>query len=153
MRTLVPAANEVSNLIDQVSTAARRAHLDVGNLEPEPVIEGQLFDTYRYRMRMFGTYHDIGQMLANIGSLNRIVTAINLQLTLPQGGPPSPAGKQMLQSSFEIQTYVVRTAPRAASAAKKPANGGPTPPPTAPPGPSGPAGIGAKAGKPPAGGA
>ena len=136
MRTLVPAANEVSNLIDQVSTAARRAHLDVGTLEPEPVIEGELFDTYRYRLRLTGAYNDIAEMLTNIGSLNRIVTSLNVQLTAPQGAAPTPAGKQMLTSTFEIQTYVVRTAPKAkpvsknAAAAAAAAAGppGPTPP-------------------------
>ncbi|MFI5233466.1 MAG: type 4a pilus biogenesis protein PilO [Gemmatimonadales bacterium] len=136
MRTLVPAANEVSNLIDQVSTAARRAHLDVGTLEPEPVIEGELFDTYRYRLRLTGAYNDIAEMLTNIGSLNRIVTSLNVQLASPQGAGPTPAGKQMLASTFEIQTYVVRTAPRAkpvsknaaAAAAAAAAAPGPTPP-------------------------
>lgn len=136
MRTLVPAANEVSNLIDQVSTAARRAHLDIGTLEPEPVIEGELFDTYRYRLRLTGAYNDIAEMLTNIGSLNRIVTSLNVQLAAPQGASPTPAGKQMLASTFEIQTYVVRTAPRAkpvsknaaAAAAAAAAAPGPTPP-------------------------
>jgi len=121
MRTLVPAANEVPNLVDQVSTAARRAHLDIGTLEPEPVIEGDMFDTYRYRLRLTGAYNDIAEMLTNIGSLNRIVTALNVQLVLPQGAVVSPAGKQLLASTFEIQTYVVRTAPRVKPGAKKPA--------------------------------
>ena len=120
MRTLVPAANEVSSLIDQVSTAARRARLDVGTLEPEPVIEGEMFDTYRYRMKMNGSYHDLAQMLTNVASLNRIVSSINLQLGLQTSGPPAGPGKQMLASSFEIQTYVVRTAPRLKPGAKKP---------------------------------
>jgi type IV pilus assembly protein PilO len=144
MRTLVPAANEVSSLIDQVSTAARRARLDVGALEPEPVIEGELFDTYRYRMRMNGSYHDIAQMLTNIGSLNRIVSSLDLHLTLASGGAGAAAGKQMLASTFEIQTYVVRTAPRVKPGGKKSPNaekaaaaaaaGGP--PTAAPPGPT-----------------
>jgi type IV pilus assembly protein PilO len=121
MRTLVPTANEVSSLIDQVSTAARRARLDISTLEPEPVIEGELFDTYRYRMRVNGSYHDIGRMLTNIGSLNRVVTSINLQLALPQGNLTSPPGKQVLATGFEIQTYVVRTTPRSKPAAAKPA--------------------------------
>lgn len=133
MRTLVPAANEVSSLIDQVSTAARRAGLDIGALEPEPVIEGELFDTYRYRIRMNGAYQDIGAMLTNIGSLNRIVSSINLQLALAGGNVAGQPGKQMLASIFEIQTYVVRTAPRKGGAKKPAANGaappGPTPPP------------------------
>jgi type IV pilus assembly protein PilO len=153
MRTLVPAANEVSSLIDQVSTAARRAKLDIGTLEPEPPIEGELFDTYRYRLKLCGSYNDIGQMLTNIGSLNRIVTAINLQLVLPQGCPASPPGKQLLTTTFEIQTYVVRTAPKkgvkklspnAAAAAAATGAPGPTPP-------GAPAGAPTK--KPPGGGA
>lgn len=122
MRTLVPAANEVSSLIDQISTAARRARLDVGNLEPEPVIEGDMFDTYRYKMKISGAYHDIGQMLTNIASLNRIVSTLNLQLNLQPSGPGAGPGKQMLLSSFEIQTYVVRTAPKVKPGGKKSPN-------------------------------
>jgi type IV pilus assembly protein PilO len=157
MRTLVPAANEVSMLIDQVSTAARRARLDIGTLEPEPPIEGELFDTYRYRMRLNGSYHDIGQMLTNIGSLNRIVTSLNLQLNMPQGNLASPAGRQLLASSFEIQTYVVRTSPK--KGPKKPAAatpGAPAAAPAAPPAGATPPGVPANAArstpKPPGGG-
>ena len=156
MRTLVPAANEVYSLIDQVSSAARRANLDVGALEPEPPIDGELFDTFRYRMKICGSYNDLAAMLTNIGSLNRIVTAINLQLSLPQGCAAKP-GKQVLSSSFEIQTYVVRTAPKK-GAPKKPAgaSGGATPPPAAPTAPPAAAGsppspTGGR-GKPPGGG-
>lgn len=134
MRTLVPAANEVSNLIDQVSSAARRAHLDIGALEPEPVIEGEMFDTYRYRMRMNGSYHDIAQMLTNIGSLNRIATTLNLNLQLAAG--TAPPGKQLLASTFELQTYVIRTSARGKPQDKKPAAAGapPAASPSAPPG-------------------
>jgi type IV pilus assembly protein PilO len=152
MRTLVPAANEVSSLIDQVSTAARRARLDVGALEPEPVIEGEMFDTYRYRMRMNGSYHDIAQMLTNIGSLNRIVSSLDLHLTLASGGAGAAAGKQMLASTFEIQTYVVRTAPRVKPVAKPAAAPGAAA--TAPAGPpSGPTPPGTPTTKKPDGGA
>jgi type IV pilus assembly protein PilO len=128
MRTLVPAGNEVPGLIDQVSTAARRANLAVGSLQPEPVIEGDMFDTYRYRMRMNGTYNDVARMLTNIASLNRIVTSINLQLNLPGGTVVSPAGKQVLAAAFEIQTYVVRTVPRQKVAPKTPAGAAPAKP-------------------------
>ena len=158
MRTLVPAANEVSSLIDQISTAARRARLDVGNLEPEPVIEGELFDTYRYKMKMTGSYHDLAQMLTNIGTLNRIVSSLNLNLTLQTSGPGAGPGKQMLLSTFEIQTYVVRTAPKAKAPGKKSPNaekaaaaaaaGGP--PASTPPGPTPPGAPTTK--KPPQGG-
>ena len=45
MRRLVPTGNEVPALLEEVSTAARRAGLDVGGVVPEPVIAGERFDT------------------------------------------------------------------------------------------------------------
>lgn len=119
MRTLVPAGNEVPALVEQVSTAARRAQLELAGLEPEPVIEGDMFDTYRYRLKVNGSYHDVAQVLTNIASLNRIVAPMNLNLQLPQGTPRAVPGKQPLSSVFEIQTYVVRTAPPRPKATKK----------------------------------
>ena len=48
MRQLVPTGNEVPALLEQVSTAARRVGLDLSNVEPQPVIEGeQLYCTAR----------------------------------------------------------------------------------------------------------
>lgn len=120
MRRLVPAGNEVPPLIEQVSTAARRAGLDVGGVEPEPVIEGDLFDTYRYKMKMNGSYHEIAGALANIGSLGRVVAPMNLALTVPQNPPKTVPTKQMLTSAFEIQTYVVRTSPARPKPKKEP---------------------------------
>jgi type IV pilus assembly protein PilO len=111
MRTLVPAGNEVPALVEQVSTAARRAQLELAGLEPEPVIEGDMFDTYRYKIKLNGAYHDVAQVLTNIASLNRIVAPMNLNLQLAPGTPKAVPGKQMLATAFEIQTYVVRTSP------------------------------------------
>jgi type IV pilus assembly protein PilO len=131
MRTLVPASNEVPALLEQVSTAARRVKLDLNGVEPEPLIEGDMFNTYRYKVKISGSYHDIGEVLTNIASLNRIVAPINLQLVIP-GAQPKGSTRQVLNAAFEIQTYVVRTTPRQKKAVKK------EPPAGAPP-PAGPA--------------
>jgi type IV pilus assembly protein PilO len=112
LRTLVPVGAEVSALIDQISNSARRANLDIGTVEPLPVIEGELFDTHRYRMRLTGPYHDIATVLAYIGSLPRIVSPVNLQLAIPTAANAKVTpGKQTLVATFELQTAVVRTAP------------------------------------------
>ncbi len=136
MRTLVPAGNEVPALLEQVSTAARRAKLDIAGVEPEPLIEGEMFDTYRYKVKLNGSYHQVGEVLSNIGSMNRIVAPLNLALNLSASARGSNTNKQMLSAVFEIQTYVVRTTPRVkpkkdkpkpsgeAEAAAKPAKGG-----------------------------
>ena len=112
MRTLVPAGNEVPALLEQVSTAARRARLDIAGVEPEPLIEGELFDTYRYKVKLNGSYHEVGEVLSNIGSLNRIIAPLNLNLVLNTQARGSNANRQVLSAVFEIQTYVVRTTPR-----------------------------------------
>lgn len=131
MRQLVPTSNEVPSLLEQVSTAARRVGLDLGALEPVPVIPGDQFDTYRYRLSVRGDYHALGAFLANVGSLTRIVAPVNVQLLpvapVAANAPATPrAGdRQQLESRFEIQTYVARTSPAARPAA---ASGGETAP-------------------------
>jgi type IV pilus assembly protein PilO len=113
MRQLVPVANEVPTLLEQISTAARRAGLDIADVTPLGVINGDVFDTYRYRMGVTGSYHRIAQFLDNVGSMTRIVAPMNLSL-LPtardmktQRSRPNEA---LLDASFEIQTFVAKTA-------------------------------------------
>lgn len=123
MRTLVPASNEVPTLVNQVSTAARRVKLDLAGIDPEPPIEGEMFDTYRFRLKLTASYHQVGEVLANIGQLNRIIAPINLSMVPPSGAVKPQPGKQIMQATFEIQTYVVRTAPPKAKEVPKKATG------------------------------
>jgi type IV pilus assembly protein PilO len=118
MRQLVPTSNEVPALLEQVSTAARRVGLDLATVKPQPVIEGEQFDTYRYQVAVIGDYHALGEFLTNVGSLTRIVAPVNLALSpLGNGGALEQRKKgqknnnSVLDSRFEIQTYVAKTAP------------------------------------------
>lgn len=118
MRLLVPTGNELPSLIEQVSTAARREGLDIASLEPQPVINGETFDTYKYKITVTGGYHALGEFLTNVGSLTRIVAPINLSLALSTKKESNavklaPEGTAAVESKFEIQTYVIRTAPAA----------------------------------------
>lgn len=113
MRQLVPTTNEVPALLEQVSTAARRVNLELDGVDPEPVIAGDQFDTYRYQISVIGDYHALAALLTNIGSLTRIVAPVNLKLAPVQQnqGPASRAAsrnKAVLSSKFEIQTYVAK---------------------------------------------
>lgn len=117
MRRLVPTGNEVPALLEEVSTAARRAGLDVGGVMPEPVIPGERFDTYRYTITIIGGYHQFGEFLANVGSLPRIVAPVNFSIigSNPARGAARPtvntADKSAIASTITLQTYVERTAP------------------------------------------
>lgn len=113
MRTLIPAGNEVPALLDQIVGAARRTGLEIESFVPGATTPGEEFDTYRYRMSIKGSYHQIGDLLSAIGSLRRIIAPVNVALS-----PASVPGRtqvgpneQVLSASFDLQTYVVRTTP------------------------------------------
>lgn len=116
MRRLVPTGNEVPALLEEVSTAARRAGLDVGGVTPEPVIVGERFDTYRYTVTIIGAYHQFGEFLANVGSLARIVVPVNFSIVASaRANAPrnviKTSVKGALTSTITLQTYIEKTTP------------------------------------------
>lgn len=117
MQSLVPARNEVPALLEDISTSARRVGLDLATVEPLPVIPGEDFDTYRYRIAVIGHYHAIAQLLTNVGSLRRIVAPVTLEVkphaAARRAGQQSRATPERpnLETTFQIQTYVSRALP------------------------------------------
>ncbi len=115
MRQLVPRSNEVPALLEDISTAARRVGLDLATVEPMPVLPGEQFDTYRYKLAVTGGYHPVGQFLSNVGSLNRIIAPVTLGIKLHPGGAQTKArvknGESLIDTEFQVQTYVARTTP------------------------------------------
>jgi type IV pilus assembly protein PilO len=113
MRTLIPAGNEVSALLDQIVGAARRSGLEIESFAPGATTPGEEFDTYRYNMSIKGSYHQIGDLLTSIGSLRRIIAPVNVNLSPAQVAGRTQVGPDelVLSASFDLQTYVVRTTP------------------------------------------
>ena len=112
MRQLVPTGNEVPALLAAVSDAARRANLDISTFSPDAMVEGDQFDTYKFKLAVTGPYNKIAEFLTNVGELRRIVAPINLVLnpsSSTQGG--KDASSRLLEATFDIQTYVARTSP------------------------------------------
>lgn len=109
MRRLVPERNEVPSLIDDISTKAKVRGVSLGRIQPFPPEPGAPFDTYRYKLEVYGHYDQIGEYLADIASLPRIVVPQELALSV---APPQV--QHMLQDTvgalliaeFSIRTYV-----------------------------------------------
>ena len=64
MRRLVPDRNEVPTLIDDISTKAKVRGVTLGKIQPLTPDLGTPFDTYRYRLEVYGHYDQIGEYLA-----------------------------------------------------------------------------------------
>jgi type IV pilus assembly protein PilO len=115
MRQLVPRSNEVPALLEDISTAARRVGLDLATVEPMPVLQGEQFDTYRYKLAVIGGYHPVGQFLSNVGSLNRIIAPVTMAIKLHPVADKTKAhvkkGESLVDTEFQVQTYVARTTP------------------------------------------
>ena len=113
IRSLVPTGNEVPSLLEQISTAARRVGLDVATVDPQPVVEGENYDTYRYTMSVVGGYHELAEFLANVGNLTRIVLPVNIALALPNNSAALQAhkkeGEAAIEAKFQLQTFVTKT--------------------------------------------
>ncbi len=120
LRQLVPTAHEVPAVLEEVSTAARRAGLEIGGVQPEPVIGGDQFDTHRYRVTVVGSYHALSSFMANVGSLPRIVAPVTFTLAPAQAKNSAQAAQaaragaaptvQPLMATVTLQTYVAHTA-------------------------------------------
>ncbi len=117
MRQLVPRSNEVPALLEDISTAARRVGLDLATVEPMPVLPGEQFDTYRYKLAVIGGYHPVGQFLSNVGSLNRIIAPVTMAIKVHPVADKTKArikkGESLIDTQFQVQTYVARTTPYA----------------------------------------
>jgi type IV pilus assembly protein PilO len=141
MRRLVPEQNEVPSLLEDISNRAKVRGISLGSFQPLPPEPGPplalafheqgdtagaakkppqpAFDIYRYRLVVYGHYDQIGEFLADVASLPRIM--------VPQGLGLKPASQQtmklvgdtlgaLLEASFDLRTYVKRVSAPAAAA-------------------------------------
>jgi type IV pilus assembly protein PilO len=112
IRSLVPSGNEVPALLEQVSTAARRVGLDVASVDPQPVVPGTGYDTYRYGMSIIGGYHELAEFFANVGSLNRIILPINVSLNVSTNANAQKTRRSedgaVIEAHFQLQTFVTK---------------------------------------------
>jgi len=109
LRRLVPTKNEVPTLIDDISTKAKVRGITLGSIDPLGAEPGTPFDTHRYRLEIYGHYDQIGEFLADIASLARIVVPQEVVLRAAdmrvQRFVGDTAGS-LLSSSFSIRTFV-----------------------------------------------
>src|SRR5256714_9947599 len=91
MRRLVPERNEVPTLIDDISTKAKVRGITIGKIQPLSPEPGSPFDTYRYRLEIFGHYDQIAEYLADIASLPRIIVPQDVALAAA-----TPAAQKLL---------------------------------------------------------
>lgn len=108
MRQLVPAQNEVPNLIDDISTRAQLRGVeitDISPLSPQIVVP---FQVYRYRLRVVGSFDQIGEFLTDVASLPRIMVPYELSLRTVGSDAARQAGANPNQTNL-VASLMLRT--------------------------------------------
>jgi type IV pilus assembly protein PilO len=110
LRRLVPERNEVPNLLDDISTRSKIRGVTLSQVVPLPVEPGPApFDTYKYNMSVIGHYDEIGQFLADVASLQRIIVPYDLAVA-PANQNAAKAMNDtsgaLLEAKFQVRTFV-----------------------------------------------
>src|SRR5438477_1884943 len=115
LRRLVPERNEVPNLLDDISTRSKIRGVTLSQVVPLPVEAGPVpFDTYKYNMSVIGHYDQIGQFLADVASLQRIIVPYDLTVSAANTNAAKALGDtsgSLLEAKFQIRTYVKSASP------------------------------------------
>ena len=84
--------------------------MTLSQVVPQQVEAGPApFDTYRYNISVIGKYDQIGQFLADVASLQRIIVPYDLSIAAAQSGAAKVLGDStdtLLEAKFQIRTFV-----------------------------------------------
>ena len=114
MRRLVPQRNEVPTLIDDISTKAKVRGVTLGKIQPLTPEPGSPFDTFRYRLEVYGHFDQVGEYLADIASLPRIVVPQEVTMSTATPATQKLLGDTLgalLLTEFSIRTFVKGSGP------------------------------------------
>jgi type IV pilus assembly protein PilO len=123
LEELIPAAEEVPVLLDDMSIRARQDNVEMNRLLPEPSEEGTFYSKTSYQIAVAGDYHAVGRFLTDVASLSRIVTPVELDLEPHPQPQLFPEIESPVLASFRIETYVLPN-PTAAAPTASPGGGG-----------------------------
>jgi type IV pilus assembly protein PilO len=102
---LIPSSEELPDLLDAIAAEARSTGVDLTLIQPVEARDEQFYTRRVYDLAVLGSFHEVSDFLTRVGSLQRIVTPMNLNLSGSQ--EQTRDGLPKLQARFSIQTYVV----------------------------------------------
>ena len=107
LEELIPGQEEVASLLNDIQGQARLSNVDVLGLDPEPPEVAGPYTKTSYQMTVVGEYHDVGRFLTQVASLSRIVTPVQVDLSIFSTPQSRPGMEFPVQATFRIETYVL----------------------------------------------
>jgi Tfp pilus assembly protein PilO len=107
LEELIPAAEEVARLTNDISRAARLVDVEPIRMVPEPAEVGAFYSKTSYDMAVVGEYHNVARFLTNVASLSRIVTPVEMDIQIYDQPDRWPEMVTPIIATFRIETYVL----------------------------------------------
>jgi type IV pilus assembly protein PilO len=96
----LPGKTEVPNLLVDISQTGLASGLEEQLFQPSPEVRRDFYAELPIRIRLLGTYHELGNFVSGIAALPRIVTLHDLSIT-----PDSKSASGQLVLDVTAKTY------------------------------------------------
>ncbi|MEX0856117.1 MAG: type 4a pilus biogenesis protein PilO [Gemmatimonadota bacterium] len=107
LEELIPQNEEVPALLNSIVLEARRTGVEMALLNPGGMEPGEFYTQQSYDIAVIGDFHPVGQFLAAVASLSRIITPLDLDVEPFTGTPPRSDMMAPVTARFRVQTYVL----------------------------------------------
>lgn len=94
---MLPSQNEMPGLLDDLTFVATDAGLRMASLNWEQAIDREFYQEFPINMSVVGNYHQLGNMVAGVARLPRIVSLHDFVITKQEDG--------LLRMDIQARTY------------------------------------------------
>lgn len=102
---LIPSSEELPDLLDAISAEAQRTGVELTLIQPVGATQEEYYTRRSYDLAVIGSYHRVAEFLSRVGSLPRIVSPVDLNMTVHE--EETRSGEPELEAKFSIETYVL----------------------------------------------
>jgi type IV pilus assembly protein PilO len=113
-RVLLPEEKEVANLLRMVSLVGQQSGVEFELFKPLPQVQQGYYTENPVDVKVTGDYHDVGQFLAEVANLSRIVKVSQLNLVESK----SEEDTRTVIASFTASAFTLNPNPPAAEVAE-----------------------------------
>jgi type IV pilus assembly protein PilO len=106
-QTLLPEEREVANLLRMVSLVGQQAGVSFDLFRPMPTLPQGYYIENPVDIKVTGGYHEVGEFLADVANLSRIVKVSNLSIQ----GFDQGMTDETVQASFTASAYTLNPNP------------------------------------------
>lgn len=107
LEALIPLEEQVASLLNDLTLLQRELGVQLDMIRPEPAEPSDFYTKQTYSLRVIGEYHDVSRYITRVASMERIITPIDLALSLFAAPARFRDYESPVQAEFRIQTYVI----------------------------------------------